>query len=666
MSWGCSSPSQPADDDDDDDVDAPPGPDTDGRPAIDAGVDAPIDGAEVDDCDPDGPIHPGADETIDGLDNDCDGLIDEVSVCGSGGADFAAIGPAIAAAPAGGTIFVCGGTYNERLTIAKPLEIIGSGAATTVLDAGGAGTAITVTGTGGPAPVIIRGFTIRNGRTPNQGAGISCTTSALQLIDSTVTANVATLGGGGLHATSCALTITATRFEQNDGGQLSVSSGGGGGLLVTSTGEIRDSHFISNVAVNGGGLAITEGSVAVLTSNFGTNRGTLRGGGIYSNSDSLIAGNSFIGNDAPLTGGGLHIVAHAPMVRDNVIRGNHSENDGGGIYFHQGNAVFLLNHVVDNVSDDDGGGIRVFEGQTRIESNLIEGNYAADGGGGLRISHVPATLIDNIVRNNTAGNTGGGMDLDNDASLVRGGEIYGNEASSGGGIFAWLAPWIGLRLENIHIYDNNAWRGGGIFLDDNFTPVTMTGLTIEDNTANYGAGLMVRATNYTITHSLFLNNRAATRGGAILAGVPSQTSGWPHPCPPCPPTDPIGTIAFVTFHGNTATGGSALWTDSPGTRLTNSILSENSAPQVKVEAPVATGVIVPPMFRYNDVMPPSFVGMADPTGTEGNLGVTPLFMDVTTGDFHLQSTSQCVNAADPAMLDADGSRADMGMFGGVL
>jgi hypothetical protein len=66
------------------------------------------------------------------------------------------------------------------------------------------------------------------------------------------------------------------------------------------------------------------------------------------------------------------------------------------------------------------------------------------------------------------------------------------------------------------------------------------------------------------------------------------------------------------------------------------------------------------------VMPPTFEGMADPTGTNGNLGVTPMFADPATGDFHLQNVSQCINAGDPTMLDTDGTRADMGMFGGPL
>ena len=637
---------------------------TDGRPPIDAAIDAPIDAAEIDDCDPDGPIHPGATEVIDGVDNDCDGLIDEVTACATGG-DYATIGAAIAAAPPGGTIFICAGTYAERLTItAKPLDLRGEGAGTTRIDAGAAGTALTITGTGAPG-VTLSGLAIGNGRTATQGGGIHCSGSTLTLRDLRLEANVAQAGGGGLYATGCQLTLTGVVAKLNQGGPT-----GGGALLVDSTGEIATSAFHANRAVNGGGVALTEGSVAILDSMFQGNVGVLRGGAIYSNSDSLIAGNTIVENDAPLTGGGLHIVAHAPMIRNNEIRANHSENDGGGVYLHQSQATLLGNHVIANVSDDDGGGIRVFESMARLEGNLIEDNYAADGGGGIRVSHVPSLLIDNVVRNNEAGNTGGGMDLDNDASTVRGGEVTGNRASSGGGIFAWLAPWSGLRLENLRIADNNAWRGGGIFLDDNFTVATLSGLLVENNHANRGAGLMVRATNYVVKHSLFRGNTASTRGGAIYAGVPSQTSGWTNPCPPCPPTEPIGRILFTTFHENEADLGGAVWMDEDGTQIENSIMADNDAPQIAVEAPLPTEAnpmpaSFTPRFRYNDVMPPSYSGMADPTGIDGNLGAAPMFVDPVAGDFHLLAESACVNAADPAMHDADGSRADMGMFGGT-
>ncbi|MCX6928706.1 MAG: hypothetical protein NT154_36660 [Verrucomicrobia bacterium] len=51
------------------------------------------------------------------------------------------------------------------------------------------------------------------------------------------------------------------------------------------------------------------------------------------------------------------------------------------------------------------------------------------------------------------------------------------------------------------------------------------------------------------------------------------------------------------------------------------------------------------------------------TGT-GNLSSDPLFVDPTAGDFHLQTNSPAKHSGDPTILNADGSRSDMGAYGG--
>src|SRR2546426_6423951 len=65
----------------------------------------------------------------------------------------------LAANPAGGdTIQVSPGTYLERLTIIKPLHIVGASRDSTFIDGQGLGTVVWVNSTG----VEVKGFTIRN------------------------------------------------------------------------------------------------------------------------------------------------------------------------------------------------------------------------------------------------------------------------------------------------------------------------------------------------------------------------------------------------------------------------------------------------------------------------------------------------------------------------
>jgi hypothetical protein len=54
--------------------------------------------------------------------------------------------------------------------------------------------------------------------------------------------------------------------------------------------------------------------------------------------------------------------------------------------------------------------------------------------------------------------------------------------------------------------------------------------------------------------------------------------------------------------------------------------------------------------------------MVDPTGSAGNISSDPQFVDLES--FRLRADSPCVNAGDPAVEDPNGTRADMGRYGG--
>lgn len=61
-------------------------------------------------------------------------------------------------------------------------------------------------------------------------------------------------------------------------------------------------------------------------------------------------------------------------------------------------------------------------------------------------------------------------------------------------------------------------------------------------------------------------------------------------------------------------------------------------------------------------------GFADPVGRDGNLGADPLFVDLAGGDWHLAGGSPGLDAGptDDGYEDVDGTRNDLGVFGGPL
>ena len=75
-----------------------------------------------------------------------------------------------------------------------------------------------------------------------------------------------------------------------------------------------------------------------------------------------------------------------------------------------------------------------------------------------------------------------------------------------------------------------------------------------------------------------------------------------------------------------------------------------------------------PTWRYNDMWKngSNFQGMPNPVGTNGNLAVNPLFVNAKKGKFALQVGSPLIDAGDPAILDTNGTRSDIGRFGGPL
>lgn len=48
----------------------------------------------------------------------------------------------------------------------------------------------------------------------------------------------------------------------------------------------------------------------------------------------------------------------------------------------------------------------------------------------------------------------------------------------------------------------------------------------------------------------------------------------------------------------------------------------------------------------------------------GNISLDCLFVDEATQDYRLQPTSPCINTGDPGYFDVDGTRSDIGSFGG--
>ena len=272
------------------------------------------------------------------------------------------------------------------------------------------------------------------------------------------------------------------------------------------------------------------------------------------------------------------------IVRKTILNGSflHSVITLGG---KEGEASAIRGVRITGGRAFQGGGIAGNDSWTRIENNIIE---------------------DNLVRGDYS--SGGG--IHGCRGTIQGNRIEGNEAlglgASGGG----LASCRGDILENI-ITGNIAYRhGGGLVLCG--LNGAIAGNVISFNLAVYGGGLS--SCSCPVYNNIFYGNGAANLGGALHASS--------------------GPIFHNTIFGNIALvegGGLAGCRDS----IRNCIIWGNDSP----ESPQL------PLSGPSSCSVPDYSCIEGwPGGGSGNLSTDPRIKDPPRGDFHLESSSPCIDA----------------------
>lgn len=71
-----------------------------------------------------------------------------------------------------------------------------------------------------------------------------------------------------------------------------------------------------------------------------------------------------------------------------------------------------------------------------------------------------------------------------------------------------------------------------------------------------------------------------------------------------------------------------------------------------------------PIIKYNDAWG-NKINFYNVVPDTGNISADPMFVNPDS-DFHLQKYSPCIDAGDPDILDKDGTRSDIGAYGGPL
>ena len=553
------------------------------------------------DCDDtDATINPSVAEVVDGVDNDCDGVVDtdEVQCTVTVPVDFPTIQDAIDAATNGDVVCVEPGTYVETIDfLGKDIELIGlAGRAATVIDGNGMGSVVTFENGEGPGAVL-QGFTVTGGETTT-GGGIFILDSSPTLTSDTISGNVASNWAGGVMVSNSSSTLVDLIITQNEAAVIA------GGIYVGTGDDVHlgDSWITENTSgSDGGGGVISTSSIEIVQVRIGRNiSGGSYGGLSCTESELSISDVQFNQNEATWLTGGLRIDESAASLTDVMFWGNVASGDGGGLLVDGSNGVSLQRVVLAN---NEGGAA----------------TYC--GGGGAAVVDSANVTFDSVV---VADNIGKGLCVSNGDYFV---------------------------LTNFIVAGN---QGKGLYFDYSGQPELSRGfISTNTSSSQYGGGLELFSASPSLSNLVFASNTVDFAGGAIRAESGSGLDMY-----------------NVTVHRNEALQGSGGGVSTPsGVQgpFTNASFSDNES--ASNGGGIAGYVATVSHCNAYDNVPDNYAGMTDPTGTNGNISVDPLYLDTSSPyamqwDLHLDVGSPLIDAGDPSLLDPDGSPSDIGAFGG--
>lgn len=394
--------------------------------------------------------------------------------------------------------------------------------------------------------------------------------------------------------------------------RLAVQGGTGvvGGAISAQGGAFRFERLVvreGEASVAGGGLACQDADCTLVSCAFFHNEAGSHGGGValYGGTLSVTRG-IYAGNTAGMLGGGVYAVDSSKVSVDaaRVLGNTAEEGSGAGFFVGDSSGVSVTRGVYQgNHSHEMGAAISLTNSTGVVRGNLVEHNEADLDVGGIASMTSDFEISDNVVRWNKCSIAAGGIYfITTPGGTIRNNVVYGNEAGQ---------------------------TAGGILIEDGIGD-------IYNNVVAY--------------------NHAVRGGGGIMMG----RGGW-------------GTVAQNTVIGNSSgdlnTDGISAISESDFVVWNNLLVANEDSGLFGEDSREVR-------IAYNDswgngaaVM--DYAGEADAEeGRNGNISADPLFEslaltgDLADDDLRIAQGSPVIDAGDPAVLDPDGSRSDIGAFGG--
>lgn len=341
---------------------------------------------------------------------------------------------------------------------------------------------------------VVCGFEITGGRA-KEGAGVYLDWTTNLFLFNKITGNRAS--GSGMGGGVMVRGYLPNIFIMNDITKNTADDCGGGVFVKDGLAVFVLNNIGENSSNNGkgGGICLSEGSVALLAWNDISKNKAKEGGGLYINSETaLLCGNQVSDNEAKGSGGGASIIRD-PLLIGNKFSGNIAE-DGGGVSFVGGSSATMIeNYISSNKAHNSGGGYAVLDGANPdVSGDRVANRNDAKVGGGIFIGGSSKPSLAGIrVSNNTASENGGGIYIEAGTTTlpeIVASTFLGNKAPNG--------------------------QGGGIWIGRD---AIFAGLSVGGNQAKEGAGVYAEAIDSLEFYGCTFNGNIATSrggGGALL------------------------------------------------------------------------------------------------------------------------------------------------------
>ncbi len=415
--------------------------------------------------------------------------------------------------------------------------------------------------------VIYGNTTFENNSALTGSGGVAYTSSTFTVMNATFSGNTAKSRGGAIFTTRSSNEILTRFMRLENCSFIGNSASTGGALSMYSSNsdfesgsvvDIIGCEFISNSAASGGAISVERKSILNINeTTFDANSATGEAGAIYIITESTVGikNSTISGGNATSHGGAISIRSATLEIDSSVIENNHSEKNGGAIYISyssdidRNSKVTINNSTLKGNSADNGGAIyatrRAIEGDTEVltvSATDFASNTATNNGGAVLLTASVDVFMKDVTfvanRVTKTSDAAGGAIAANSCTLeIDGGVFTKNYSGCTGGAIN-LGTNSNVTLNNITASRNSARTHGG-FLYSEFGTLTMYSSTINNNSADMGAGVyLYEGAVSNIYSSKFIANTSIRNG----AGLFIYTSG----------TKTI--VNGCTFERNAATG----------------------------------------------------------------------------------------------------------------